>query len=393
MEPAISGRGSAVTPASRARIATATYFFILGFMVASWVTHIPTIKIRLSITSGQLGIALFGIAIGSLLSMAIMGVLIARWGSRKVTVAGSLLGTALMGMPVLMPDYRLLVLSFIALGLANGSAVVAMNAQAIAVEKRLGRFVLSSLHAMFSIGGLTGAVCAMLLLSAGVSPQVHSLTAVACGLALALGVQRYLLADPVESAPPPAGYRYFSMRPQLLLLGMLTFLTLMTEGAVADWSALYLYQHAGVNSEAAGLGYAGFSLAMAVGRLAGDRLVTRFGRAALLRAGGMLAALGFALLVLCGHYLAAVTGFICVGLGLSNVIPLLYGAAGNMKNVRTGIGIATVSALGNMGFMVGPPLVGLLADWTGLAAALGIFVVFMALVASTGKWVERQTAD
>lgn len=389
----ISSTGRETPPAAGplARIATATYFFILGFMVASWVTHIPTIKSQLGISSSQLGMALLGIALGSFISMYAVGVLIPRWGSRKLTVAGSLLGSALMGMPVLMPNYWLLLLSFIALGAANGCAVVAMNAQGIAVEKRLGRFIMSSLHAMFSVGGLAGSLFALLMLSTGAAPETHSLTATAIALALALGMKGHLLSGRVESEHQ-TGKGYFSPRGKLLVLGMLTFVTLMTEGAIADWSALYLHQQVGLKSELAGLGYAGFSLAMAAGRLAGDRLALLFGRGRLLQAGGMLAALGFVLIVMFQHYLTAVSGFICVGLGISNVIPLLFGTAGNMKNVQPGIGIATASAIGHIGFLVGPPLVGFLADGIGLALALGIFIFFMAFVASMGKWVERQTS-
>lgn len=391
MQTSSTGRVDALPAGNQARIATAAFFFIFGFMVASWITHIPTIKSRLGISSSELGIALLGIAIGSLISMYAIGMLTRRWGSRRLTIAGSLLGSALMGMPVLMPDYRMLLACFVALGLANGCAVVAMNAQGIAVERRLGRFIMSSLHAMYSIGGLVGALFALLMLSAGASPAAHSLSAAAIAIALALGARRFLLSDRVESEHQDSK-GHFSAQGSLLLLGMLTFVTLMTEGAIADWSALYLHQQVGMRSEMAGLGYAGFSLAMAAGRLAGDRMVLTFGRGSLLRAGGALAALGFAMIVLFPHYLVVVTGFICVGLGVSNVIPLLYGTAGNMKNVQPGIGIATVSALGHLGFLVGPPLIGFLADWTGLAFALGIFILFMAFVAAMGRWVERQTS-
>ncbi|HEX5055101.1 MAG TPA: MFS transporter [Gammaproteobacteria bacterium] len=387
----ISSSGDSVPPAgSLARLAAAVYFFILGFMVATWVTHIPTIKNRLGISSGELGMALLGIAIGSIFSMYAIGVLLPRWGSRKLTVAGSLLGTMLMALPVLAPSYPLLLGAFIALGAANGSAVVAMNAQGVAIEKRLGRFVMSSLHAMFSIGGLSGSLFGLLMLSAGISPAAHSLIAAAIGIALALLTKRFLLPDPGDSAHSSAK-GYFPPRGNLLLLGVLTFVTLMTEGAVADWSALYLNQQAGLKSELAGLGYAGFSLAMAIGRFAGDRLAHVFGRGTLLRVGGTLAALGFTTLVFFNYYVTAIAGFIGVGFGVSNVIPLLFGTAGNIKNVPPGVGIATASALGHMGFLVGPPLVGFLADGIGLAYALGIFVIFMGLVAALGGWVERQT--
>jgi MFS family permease len=384
------GFDNAEKAGSLARIATATVFFVLGFMVASWITHIPTIKHQLQLTSSELGIALLGIAIGSLLSISAVGILIARWGSRKVTAVGSLLGTSVMALPVLMPSYNLLIIAFLGMGLANGTAVVAMNAQGVAVENRLGRIIMSSLHAMFSIGGLAGSLMAVALLTAGLSPTVHILTATAISLTLVLCARGFLLSERTETVRADRGN--FSLRINLVLLGLLTFVTLMTEGAIADWSALYFQQQLKLQREMAGLGYAGFSLAMAIGRLTGDRLVTSFGRATLLRTGGALAALGFVMILL-EHWLLAIFGFICVGLGISNVIPLLYSVAGNVKNVRAGVGIATVSATGHLGFLVGPPLVGFLADWIGLTQALGIFFIFMAGIALSAKWVERQTAD
>ncbi len=374
---------------SLARVATATVFFVLGFMVASWITHIPTIKNQLQLTSSQLGIALLGIAIGSLLSMSVVGILIARWGSRRLTVAGSLLGTSMMALPVLMPSYWLLIFAFTGIGIANGMAVVAMNAQGVAVENRMGRIIMSSLHAMFSIGGLAGSVFAVLLLIAGASPIAHILTATALSLGLVLCIKGFFLVDQPETAR--AGHGTLSLRANLLLLGLLTFVTLMTEGAIADWSALYFQQQLKLKHEMAGLGYAGFSLAMAVGRLTGDRLVMSFGKATLLRTGGALAALGFGMILL-EQYLLAIFGFICVGLGISNVIPLLYSTAGNIRDMRPGAGIATVSATGHLGFLVGPPLVGFLADWMGLTLALGMFLVFMAGIALSAKWVERQAS-
>lgn len=375
---------------SLARIATSTFFFVFGFLFASWITHIPTIKQQLEISASQLGMALLAIAIGALISMSCTGVLIPRWGSRRITAIGTLLGGTLMAMPVMMPSYTLLIIAFAAMGAANGAAVVAMNAQGVIVEKHLGKFIMSSLHAMFSIGGLTGSLFAVALLSLGVSPRAHTLTAVIIGLILVLAVKRFLLPERAAAGNGDKPSR-FSPRPHLLLLGMLTFAALMTEGAIADWSALYLRQVLEVKPEMAGLGYAGFSLAMAAGRLAGDRLVAAFGRGALLQTGGALASLGFAMILLFEHYLLAVAGFVCVGLGVSNIIPLLYGAAGNLKDVSSSAGLATVTTTGHFGFLVGPPLIGFLADWIGLRLAFGIFVVFMAFIACLGKWVERQT--
>lgn len=381
------GSDNAASDGSLARIATATVFFVQGFLMANWVAHIPTVKNQLQITSSQLGVALLGIAVGAIMGMPAMGSLIARWGTRKVTTTGALLGSILTPVLLLAPNYPLLMTALVLYGATSAITDVAMNAQGVTVENRMGKVIMSSLHALFSIGGLAGSLFAVLMLTAGVSPGAHLVTAAALSLVLILCTERFLLPDRTEAHKTERGF--LLPRGQLLLLGMLTFISLMTEGAIADWSALYMHQELEVKSEIVALGYAGFSLAMAVGRLVGDRLVISFGRNLLLRAGGMLAALGFSALLL-ENYLLAILGFICAGFGLSNIIPLLFSAAGNIKNVQPGVGIATVSGTGYIGFLVGPPLVGFLADRIGLTYALGMFVILMVFVVSAGKWVEHQ---
>ncbi|MDC0714455.1 MFS transporter [Stigmatella sp. ncwal1] len=373
-----------------ARIAISAIFFINGFAFASWVPHIPTVQARLGLSTAVLGLALLGVALGALVAMPLTGMLVARWGSRAVTFASSLLFCPLVALPVQAPSLPLLGVALVSFGAANGAMDVAMNAHAVAVERQLGKTVMSSFHALFSLGGLMGAGSSILLLSWGLTPAAHMMGAALLGLGVVLGASRFLL--PASADEGGSAHSFALPRGPLLLMGLITFLVLMVEGAVADWSAVYLRQSLGTEVGLAGAGYAVFSLAMTAGRLTGDRLVSGFGPEKLLRLGALLACGGLGGALLLHHPVAALIGFGCVGLGLSNLIPVLFSAAGRTPGVPSGVGIAAVSTTGYGGFLVGPPLIGLMAGPVGLPASLGILVAFLALVAASGSRVLRGQA-
>jgi hypothetical protein len=273
------------------------------------------------------------------------------------------------------------------LGVFNGIMDVSMNAHAVTVERRTGRTIMSSFHALFSLGGLVGSGASLLLLSWGLTASVHMVGAAMLGLGAVLTAWGFLLPPSTEEAGTT--HAFVLPRGPLLVLGLVTFLVLMVEGAMADWSAVYLRQSLGAAAGLGGAGYAVFSLAMATGRLTGDRLVNGFGPEALVRAGAALAACGLGGALLLHHPVAAVIGFGCVGLGLSNLIPVLFSAAGRMPGISPGVGIAAVSTTGYGGFLAGPPLVGFLADQIGLPAALGGLAAALALVAVSAALVRR----
>jgi MFS family permease len=361
-----------------ARVAVSAIFFINGFAFASWVPHIPTVQSRLALSTSLLGLALLGVAAGALVAMPLTGALVSRWGSRFVTLVSALLLCSLVAFPVRALDFPSLVLALVALGAANGSMDVAMNAHAVAVERRVGRTLMSSFHGLFSLGGLAGAGGSVMLLSWGMTPEAHMLGVAALGGAGVIASARFLL--PASADGTGAAHAFALPRGPLLVLGAVAFVVMMLEGAMADWSAVYLRQSLAADAGLAGAGYAGFSLAMAIGRLTGDRIVNGLGPRVLLRAGALLAAGGLGAALLLHHPVAAIVGFGCVGLGLSNLVPVLFSAAGRVSAIPAAVGIAAVSTTGYGGFLVGPPLVGLLADWTRLPAALGLLVVFLGLI-------------
>lgn len=369
-----------------ARVAIGLVFSVNGFAFASWVPHIPTVQARLGISAGQLGLALFGVAAGALVSMPIAGALTARFGSRRVTVISSVLFCLFVALPVRSTHFAMLAIALALTGAASGAMDVSMNAHGIVVEKRRGRPIMSSLHALYSLGGLLGAGSATLVLRAGIAPEAHLVAAAGLGLVVVLGAARFLLPGPEPHAG--RGHAFALPSGPLVIFGWIAFFVMMAEGAMADWSAVYLRHTLAAAPGLAGAGFASFSLAMAAGRMTGDRLVAGLGPVAVVRGGGALAAVGLGAALLLHQPLGAVIGFGCVGLGLSNLIPIVFSTAGRTPGAVPGTAIAAVSTLGYGGFLAGPPLVGAVADLAGLPLALGLLVIFLALVSASAPLVR-----
>jgi len=366
------------TDARLARSATAWVFFANGAALGSWVPHIPDAKQALGLSDSLLGLALLGMAAGSLIGLPLSGLLTARFGSRRTTTAAVLALLVATPLPLLAPSLPAFVVALVLLGMANGAVDVAMNTQAIAVEERLGRAIMSGFHGFFSVGGLVGAAVAGLAMAAGAGPLTHLTASVALLLVVTLGAVRFLLS----TAPAAAKSAVFRLpRGPLLALGALALCSLMAEGAMGDWAAVYLREDLRTEAGYAALGFAGFSLAMAAGRFLGDGLVRRYGGPAALCAGAGIAAILLTAGLLAGEPWAAVVGFAGVGLGLANAVPILFSAAGKISGIPHELAIATVSTAGYCGFLTGPPVIGLIAERLGLAVGLGLVALALAIVA------------
>jgi predicted MFS family arabinose efflux permease len=278
------------------------------------------------------------------------------------------------------PTTAILTLALFAFGASSGALDVAMNAHAIVVERMAARPLMSGFHALFSIGGLLGAASVSALLGLGL-PIAQAASAIVLVMAAAVLAQaRALLPHERDTSPQPA--RFVLAHGRLLLIGLLCALSFLAEGAVLDWSAVFLRFSRGFGEAAGGLGYAAFSVAMGVGRLAGDATVERFGPSRVLRLGALIAAAGFAAATLAPWTFTAIAGFALVGLGASNVVPVLFSAAGRVADVPPGIALAAVTSMGYVGLLAGPALVGFAAQVTSLPVALaltgGLFLVVMA---------------
>ena len=327
----------------------------------------------LGLSKSALGSALLAIAAGSMISMPIAGWLTALYGSKKTTVAASLAFCAALVLPGLANNLFLLAAALVCYGAGAGAMDVAMNVQGVEVETAYGRPVMSSFHALFSLGGMLGSAVGGLIAAAGVSPVWHFAAAAALLAIATIAVYSGML-DHVhpEGHPPVPSFRI--SRP-VLVLSLLAFCLLLNEGAMADWSSVYLRSSLETSEGVAAYGYAVFSATMAIGRLIGDRLTMKFGRVEMVRYGALVAGCGLAAALAVGTVAAALIGFAAVGFGFATIIPLVFGAAGRIEGQSSGSGLATVTTIGYLGFLIGPPLIGYAADLLTLRLALILVVV------------------
>jgi fucose permease len=366
----------------RARCAVSTIFFVNGVVIASWVPHVPAVKGRHGLTDGDLGLVLLSLAAGAVLALPAAGWMNRRLGSRTMTAVAAIALCVALPLPLLSPTVTVLCLSLALLGACNGTLDVSMNAQAGLVEADYGRPIMSSFHGLFSLGGLAGAGLASVAMWLGVRDSRHvGVTAIAT--ASIVGCVLPWLAAPRTAQEVT---RHVVGRPTrtLLGLGLLAFLALLAEGAMADWSAVYLRDGLRASPALAATGFAAFSLAMTIGRLTGDRLARSLGPDIVLRVSGATAALGLAAALLVGEPAAGIAGCGAVGLGIANIIPLLFSGAVRVGGEAAATSLATVATTGYVGFLAGPPVIGFVADLVGLPGALGIVSGCCGLVALGG---------
>lgn len=368
--------------------ATRIAFFIAGCVMAGWAPLVPFAKARLEVSDGALGLLLLGLGIGSILAMPLAGAAAARLGCRLVIIFGSLLACAALPLLAVVAEPWLLLLVLLGFGAGIGAVDVAMNMQAIIVERASGRPLMSGFHGLFSLGGLVGAAGMAGLLAAGASPLLAALAEVALALGALAVAAPHLLPQGSRSEGPAFALPHGVV----LAIGVLCCIAFLAEGAVLDWGAIFLAGEGaagrGLDPAYAGLGYAAFSLTMTIGRLTGDRIVQRFGPRRVLVAGGLLAAAGFALAVGVPAWEAGLLGFALVGAGASNIVPVLFTAIGRQRAMLESLAVPAVTTLGYAGVLAGPAAIGLLAQLVGLPAAL-LLVAVLLLAVVAGGWVLR----
>jgi MFS family permease len=373
----------------RARFAITAIFALNGSLFLSLFARLPAIQDRTGIGEGELGLALLCAMIGLLFVQPVAGALVSRFGSRPVVLAGAL-GYSLGLVPVaLSTSLGTLAAAMFLIGALSGPLDVAMNVHGLTIENRLRRPILSGLHAAFSFGGLAGAGIGGLVAELGVGVVAHLCSVAALGTLIAFGLWRLLLPPDADAAPE--GPRFARPTRTLALVGLFAICVVIPEGAVSDWSAIYLDDETGASEGLAAAGLSAFSLSMAIGRLTGDRLAERFGPATLARGGATLGALGIGLALLArGPYLA-IAGLAMAGLGIAALFPLALRAAAE-RGESPGPAVAAVSAVGYVGFMVGPPTIGGLAELFGLRAALLLLPACLAAAALLAGAVRSPAA-
>jgi MFS family permease len=376
----------------RARWAVATVFFVNGAGFASWVSRIPALRSGLSLSDAALGSVLFAMSVGVLLSFPIAARGVRLLGARQLTLVAGLLTVALLPVPFMVGIVPSLVLVLLELGLANGMTDVAMNVLAVDVQSRMGRPVMSSLHGMWSAGGFVGAAAGGAAAHAGLAPAWH-LGAVAAVLALLLVVAATQLGGAVSPratprpAPASASRTHGRARLDRILLGfgLLCFCTFLVEGALADWTAVYLRDRLHTTESLAALGYAVFAAAMMGMRLCGDRVLARFGAARVLPWLNAAGAVSLGLALAAGSVGPTLPALAIVGLGLATVVPSVFSAAARHAAARdeagAGRAIAWMAGFGYTGFLVGPPVMGWFAQATDLRVAMGLLALLIAGIA------------
>lgn len=362
------------------RGATFTIFIALGVTTGAWAAALPGLQTMVALSNRQLSLALLAVSIGAVAATLVAGVWAPRLGTGRATAGASLALAGIMTLPPLVANLWQFTAVAVLFGLAFGFTDVSLNGHASEVERRWGKAIMSSFHGAFSLGGLAGAALGGLLATQGFGPTGQMMIPAALVGCLVIGAA-------IGLGPGSSGERRKASAAGSVnstwVLAFIALFGLMIEGAMVDWSAIYLATVVRVSEGAAAAGFAIFSVTMSIGRLTGDYAVRAIGARLTVIGGGAVAALGLALVVAFPAFVPVNLGFALVGLGLSNVTPTVFSAAGRLGPTPAA-GMARVVSLGYVGFISGPPLIGGIASVFDLRVGLGILVIAAAGVAVSG---------
>lgn len=364
---------------SPARLAVKLVFFINGFVHATYYARLPRIQDQFAIDNGTIGLVLLASSFGALLAMPFTGWVIIRYGSRRITLFGVLTYCLLFPLIPLMSHVGALSSVFFLLGVSAGMMDVAMNSQAVMVEQRHGKPIMTSFHALFSLGMMLGGLFGALFAKLDTSLLLHFSAIAAVSVAGVLIARYYLIHDKPERKDKEAP-AFRLPNAAMVSIGVIAFCCMLGEGAMADWSTNYMENIAGAEKALAPIGLSAFALAMTLGRFVGDSARVRFGDRNLMIICGLISLSGIALAILWIHPYAAITGFFIVGVGLSAVVPIAYSLAGNARDLPPGVGLAMVTTVGYSGFLFGPPIIGFLADLSNLRYAMALVALLFAVM-------------
>ncbi|AZD36904.1 MULTISPECIES: MFS transporter [Pseudomonas] len=370
-----------ISPGRLEQMATRIAFFIAGFGIAAWAPLVPYAKARAGLDEGTLGLLLLCLGVGSILAMPIAGVLAGRFGCRRVMAAGSLLICLALPLLATVSTVPLLIAGLFMFGAGLGTVDSTVNLQAVIVERASGRPMMSGFHGLFSLGGIVGAAGVSAMLGLGLSPLGATLVVVALLVVALLKAAPHMLPYGSQSSGPAFAVPHGVV----LFIGCLCFVVFLAEGAVLDWSAVFLSAERQVDAAYAGLGYAAFALTMTVGRLTGDAIVHKLGARRVIVMGGSVAAAGLLLATLAPAWEAALVGYALVGVGCSNIVPVLYTAVGKQTVMPEAIAVPAITTLGYAGILAGPALIGFIAHGSSLSIAFGLIAVMLIGVAASGK--------
>ncbi|WP_345829659.1 MFS transporter [Pantoea sp. BRR-3P] len=365
---------SSMTPSRATRLT----FFIAGFVTATWAVIVPFARNNTGVNEAMLGTLLLCLGFGALIAMPVTGLLTSRFGCRRVIVVA--IALIILSTPLLavIADPLLLGLVLLIFGVGVGVTDCAMNIQAILVEKQSAAPLMSGFHGMYSFGGIAGAGVMTVLLSLGMSVLAATLLVTFTVMVLAI------LSFPglLTYANPKEGPAFAVPRGHVLLLGLICFAVFLTEGTVLDWSAVYLTQVRDIPETLGGLGYTCFAVAMTLARLTGDRIISLLGRLPVVLVGALTAAAGLALVTFIPSWSLSLLGYVFVGAGCANIVPVMFSAVGQQKVMPQAVAVPAMTTLGYLGVLSGPAIIGYIAHYSSLALSFSLIMVLMLVVAA-----------
>ncbi len=366
---------------TRIRVAVSAFFFCQGLCFTTWASRIPDIKFSLGLSEAALGAILFALPAGQLTAMPFSGRLVTKFGSRNVLrIAVFLYAFALTNVGLASQSWQL-ALALYFFGVCGNLCNISVNTQAIRAEKLYGRSIMTSFHGVWSVGGFTGASVGLLLSANNFDPYQHFWLIAATIIIIGFAMQRFLQTG--KSAATEKRNLFTLPDKMLMQLGLIGFCSMASEGAMVDWSGVYFKEVVHAPENLVTLGFTTYMITMAIGRFFGDRLVTRFGRKKLLQYSGITICTGLVLSASLPYVATATLGFILVGLGVSSIVPMVYSSTSRVSKVPPGIALASVSSISFLGFLIGPPVIGFIAEVSNLRysfiliALLGLSITFM----------------
>ena len=370
-----------LVPGRLEQMSTRIAFFIAGFGLAAWAPLVPYAKARAGLDEATLGLLLLCLGAGSILAMPIAGILASRYGCRRVLVGGTLLICLALPLLATVSAIPLLIATLFLFGAGLGAVDSTVNLQAVIVERASGRNMMSGFHGLFSVGGIAGAAGVSALLALGLSPLWAIVVVIVLILASLLKAAPHLLPYGSESSGPAFAVPHGVV----LFIGLLCFTVFLAEGAMLDWSAVFLTSEKSIDDAYAGLGYAAFALTMTAGRLMGDTIVKSLGARRVIVLGGLFAAAGMALATLAPSWEVALLGYALVGVGCSNIVPVLYTAVGKQTVMPEHIAVPAITTLGYAGILAGPAAIGFIAHASSLSSAFLLITAMLLAVAISGR--------
>ena len=354
------------------RIAVSVYFFIAGITFASWASRIPDIKNNLHLSDAGLGTVLFALPVGLMASLPLSGWAVSKFGSKGILSIAGIVYPTILVLLGLANTTLVLVIALFFFGLFGNLFNISVNTQAIGVEEKYGRSIMASFHGVWSLAGFTGALIGTVMVSHFMSIFSHFCIILILNLALGLAANKHTMRHDSGKKDQPI---FVMPDKNLLVLGMIAFGCMVCEGTMFDWSGVYFDKVVKVPKQYVTLGYVAFMSTMAGGRFVGDWITTKVGTRRMLQLSGIVITAGLMLAVIVPTLFAATAGFLLVGLGVSSVVPLVYSAAGKSGTMTPGASLAAVSTIGFIGFLLGPPTIGFIAEAANLRWSFTLIAV------------------